>query len=92
MTYHAKITSKGQITIPVELRTYLGLAEGDVVEFYLDHVGRVCVRPRRSGTRRFLDSLPPPRTVRHVTDDDAIADAILSRDDRTRPKKRQRVG
>ena len=32
----AKITSKGQITLPKDIRDQLGLESGDEVEFYLE--------------------------------------------------------
>ena len=32
--YEVTVTSKGQITIPAELRAKLNLKEGDKVEFY----------------------------------------------------------
>ncbi|HEX3739498.1 MAG TPA: AbrB/MazE/SpoVT family DNA-binding domain-containing protein [Terriglobales bacterium] len=33
MAYQSRITSKGQITVPVEIRRKLGLRRGDRVEF-----------------------------------------------------------
>ncbi len=33
----SRITSKGQITIPKAVRSALGLTEGDLVSFALDH-------------------------------------------------------
>ena len=41
MNTKAKITSKGQITLPAKLRRQLGLRTGDVVEFRLTSTGRV---------------------------------------------------
>jgi antitoxin PrlF len=42
----ATVTSKGQVTIPVEVRTQLGLAAGDRIEFILnDETGRYEVVP-----------------------------------------------
>lgn len=38
----AKITSKGQITIPVEIRKKLGVKEGDKVLF-LEEAGRIYI-------------------------------------------------
>lgn len=38
----AKVTSKGQITIPVDIRRKLGVKEGDKVLFMEDH-GRIFV-------------------------------------------------
>lgn len=42
----ATVTSKGQITIPADVRTHLGLATGDRVEFILnEETGRYEVVP-----------------------------------------------
>ncbi|EGW37887.1 AbrB/MazE/SpoVT family DNA-binding domain-containing protein [Desulfosporosinus sp. OT] len=42
-----KLTSKGQLTIPVELRTLLNLNEGDRLAFVLDENERIIeVQPR----------------------------------------------
>lgn len=38
----AKVTSKGQVTIPVEIRRKLGVKEGDKIMFMEDH-GRIFV-------------------------------------------------
>lgn len=85
MTFQAKITSKGQITLPSELRKILQLHDGDAVEFYFDHAGRVCMRARRPGSDAFLRSLPPRRRASaFATDDDAIAAAVLAKDRRSR--------
>lgn len=40
------VTSKGQITIPKAIRDRLGLKEGSVLEFVVDEVGQVLLRPR----------------------------------------------
>lgn len=37
----AKITSKGQITIPIEIRTLLDLQNGDKVNFIVGDCGQV---------------------------------------------------
>jgi antitoxin PrlF len=41
----ATVTSKGQITLPIEVRRRLGLKQGDKVEFVYDEDGRTVVRP-----------------------------------------------
>jgi AbrB family looped-hinge helix DNA binding protein len=46
MQQEAKITSKGQITIPHAIRRALRLREGDTVVFEIDHHG-VRLYPRR---------------------------------------------
>ena len=37
--YEARMSSKGQITVPAPLREFLKLKEGDRVDFYLDPLG-----------------------------------------------------
>lgn len=34
-TYESRITSKGQTTIPIEVREHLGIAAGDTIQFVL---------------------------------------------------------
>jgi antitoxin PrlF len=48
----AKITSKGQITIPVEVRRALGVGEGDSLVFETDAEG-IRVVPKREGESPF---------------------------------------
>lgn len=38
------VTSKGQVTIPKEIRTRLGLKPGDRLDFHLDDQGQLKVR------------------------------------------------
>ena len=46
----ARITSKGQITIPAEVRKALGVGRGDDVLF-VEHAGRITVTPANSADR-----------------------------------------
>ena len=39
------ITSKGQITIPKEIREHLHIQTGDKIDFILDESGKVIFRP-----------------------------------------------
>ena len=41
----SKLTSKGQVTIPAEVRSHLSLQPGDTVEFVVLENGTVMVRP-----------------------------------------------
>jgi len=41
----ATLTSKGQLTLPKEIREHLGVHKGDRVEFRMDRGGRVWVEP-----------------------------------------------
>ena len=49
----ATISSKGQLTLPKEVRERLGVDKGDEVEFTLDDQG-IHLRPRRQGDNPFL--------------------------------------
>ena len=46
------ISSKGQVTVPIEVRHRLGLREGDRVEFVFEE-GRTVLRPARTQTNPF---------------------------------------
>lgn len=48
----AKVTSKGQVTLPKEVRERFGLKPGDEVEFFEDEHGAIRVR-RRQDPQRF---------------------------------------
>ena len=54
-----KLTSKGQVTIPVEIREQCGLHPGDEVEFVVDEHGLRVVRSvtQPSRGRRIAESL-----------------------------------
>lgn len=47
------LSSKGQVTVPLEIRKRLGLKPGDRVEFVVDH-GRTTIRPAGSPDNPFL--------------------------------------
>ena len=50
------ISSKGQVTVPIEVRHRLGLKEGDRVEFHFED-GRTVLRPARTEKNPFLQFL-----------------------------------
>ncbi|MEQ1921004.1 MAG: AbrB/MazE/SpoVT family DNA-binding domain-containing protein [Pyrinomonadaceae bacterium] len=50
MQSNAKITSKGQITIPLKVRKALGVKEGDRLVFEQDN-GQMVVRPEKRESR-----------------------------------------
>ena len=83
--YEVTVTSKGQVTIPAELRAKLNLKEGDKVEFYLDRSGRVLMRPRNLSPTAVIENAPRRRLKpRTMTDDEAIAAAVAEKDRRSR--------
>jgi antitoxin PrlF len=53
MPRSSTISSKGQITVPLEIRKRLGLKQGDRVEFVVDG-GRTTMRPARLADNPFL--------------------------------------
>ena len=60
MTPSSTISSKGQVTIPIEVRHRLGLKEGDKVEFVQEE-GRTFLRPaqpERNPFGAYVGALP----------------------------------
>lgn len=73
-----RLTSKGQLTIPVELRTLLNLTEGDRLAFVLDDSERIIeVQPKtKKSIRGVMGALKPTFPI---DVDDAIELAITER-------------
>ncbi len=66
----ATLSSKGQITLPLEVRKRLGLKQGDKVEF-VDEQGKTLVRPSRNEENpfeRWAGALPAFETEQEVID------------------------
>ncbi|WP_028045242.1 AbrB/MazE/SpoVT family DNA-binding domain-containing protein [Cellulomonas sp. URHE0023] len=53
----ATVTSKGQITIPIEVRTALGLRAGDRVQFIQGADGAYEIRPANQSIRALRGAL-----------------------------------
>jgi antitoxin PrlF len=72
----ATITSKGQITIPVEIREELGLETGDRIEFVLNETsGHYEVIPATVSIRSLKGILPRRRGIVSLEEmDEAIAE------------------
>jgi len=66
-----KITSKGQVTIPQELRERTGLMPGCEVEFSVGRDGRVYLTKRTGAARgrKIVEGLRGRSTVRMTTDE-----------------------
>lgn len=80
--FNATITSKGQLTLPVEIRRAWNLQAGEQVEFVMLRDGRVLVRPRNlpaSAIFGLLSHLKPDPA--YASDDDAIAAQLLAEDE-----------
>jgi antitoxin PrlF len=68
MRKSSKISSKGQITVPREIRLRLGLKPGDRVEFFIDD-GRTVIRPARAPENpftKYVGALPAFSSVREI--------------------------
>ena len=72
----AKLTSKGQLTLPKALRDRLHLREGDKVEFLVHDDGRVELIPVTAPVSRLKGMVPKPDRVRSLDD---MKDAVKRR-------------
>lgn len=86
MTAHSTITSKGQTTVPKEIRDKLKLKPGDKIEYVVDEDGQVTLKARNRRMADFAGILgkPPggPLTIEEM--DDAIAEAVNERFERSK--------
>lgn len=57
----ATMTSKGQTTIPQEIRSFLGLHTGDKLEFIIEDGGRVVLAPLTIHVSELKGMLPKPK-------------------------------
>lgn len=76
----ATLTTKGQITIPKQIRDHLRLTAGDRLEFVLDDRGVVTLRPARRAARDLYGFLERPgttlATVREI--DEEMAEVVAA--------------
>jgi antitoxin PrlF len=82
------MTSKGQFTLPVEIRQALDLRPGDELRFELTDDKQLSVVPRRRRSIFELrETLPPLTLGRPLTQadiDDAVTEAMNEQEDRVR--------
>lgn len=57
----ATLTSKGQTTVPKEIRDHLHLRPGDRLEFVIEEDGRVVVLPASFDASELAGALPRPK-------------------------------
>jgi antitoxin PrlF len=81
----ATLTSKGQMTVPKEIRELLDLHPGDRVELIPDNEGRVLMRRRRSlALRELFGALPTNGVALPEGDlDEAVGDAVVEEHERS---------
>jgi AbrB family looped-hinge helix DNA binding protein len=74
----AKLTSKGQITIPIEVRNALGLEAGDKIDFFEIEKGKYGLRPRTGSIMDMKGCIPPiGRSVSIEEMNEAIGQAAV---------------
>ena len=80
------LTTKGQITLPKEVRDLLHLQSGDTVDFVLAADGRVEVRKAGQRVEEVFGMLYQPGTaaVGDRTTDDDLGQMLADENDRTR--------
>jgi antitoxin PrlF len=62
------ITSKGQTTIPINIRNYLNLQAGDKLEFIMLEKGKVMLVPATSDISELEGFLPRPKKIISISD------------------------
>jgi AbrB family looped-hinge helix DNA binding protein len=67
----ATLTSKGQLTLPKELRTALGVGAGDRIEFVLMEDGNYAVMPATQSVKKLKGLIAKPRQPVSLADMDA---------------------
>lgn len=77
------LTSKGQVTVPKEIRELLGLREGDRLVFRLDEHGNVLLRPETQGPLGRL-----PGLLRHLAGERAVS--VEEMDEAVRRRAREK--
>ncbi len=88
MPHHeARMTSKGQITVPSAVREFFGLEAGDIVDFYVSDDGRVEIIARNKPVsdlfgmlNKHVDLSEGPLTQASI--DEAIGDHLAEEDER----------
>ena len=83
-SFVGRMTSKGQTTVPKEVRDYLGLSEGAQVEWIVED-GKATVRPRTLRAvdlAGFLGKPPSGLGLKIEEMDDVIAEAVIERFER----------
>jgi antitoxin PrlF len=80
----AKLTSKGQVTIPKAIRDRFNLEPGVTLRFTVDPSGRIIVTPLTLGIEDLIGILPKPRKTLTIEEIEEItSEAAVERTART---------
>ena len=69
----ARLTSKGQITIPIDVRNALGVSFGDRLNFVEIEKGRFLIVPATCSVRELKGMIPRPKRPVRVQDMNGVA-------------------
>lgn len=83
MSALSTVTSKGQVTIPIEIRRYLGLEPSDRVTFVVSAAGDVVLRSTRATIERHRGSVPALAGDATQNFDEQLRDAMEEFADRS---------
>lgn len=75
----AKMTSKGQITLPKDIRLQLGLKQGDRVRFIVEDDGRVRLVPAKRDISELMGILPSTKGRFSLDEIDEIVQNSVAR-------------
>lgn len=85
----ATVSSKGQVTIPKEVRERLGIHQGDRIEFVVDSQGAVSLQPLKRSVRELAGFLHRPGrpavTLKEM--DESVSRRLGEDDERIRSKR-----
>jgi antitoxin PrlF len=88
-SFQSTVTSKGQVTIPQEIRDRLRLRRGQQIQFRLEDQNRVVMTPVFSRLSELVGILPRPKRIVTIDEmDEAIRKAAVNRSVRAVSKKR----
>lgn len=73
--YIATVTSKGQITIPSEIRRDFGIAPSDKIVFVIDESRRIVLRPQAYDLEDLIGIVPALKGRESVDFDELISEA-----------------
>jgi AbrB family looped-hinge helix DNA binding protein len=79
--YDAKISDKGQVTVPVEVRRKLGIESAGKLMFRIDRDGKVVISAKKKGLSHLKGIFAKPKTV---VDIDAEIMKSVAEDDHPR--------
>lgn len=67
-SHTARITTKGQITVPKTIREHLGLTKGDRIEFLIGVNGKVTIMPATADVRELKGMIAKPSKTVTIAD------------------------